>query len=944
MESKLRLFILVTALICSLAAGLALAPAHSEGLEELIVTGSRIGRDPAEYVGPMSVIDSADIERTPNYSVQDMLLKLPSIGLQGISRNNASGGRGAHLSGIHQLTPARTLVLLNNRRMVHTISSSLAIGVDLQSFPVNLIDSIEVLADGASAIYGSDAVAGVINVRTRRFEGVELSAGFGTPEDPGGDSYSAGFIAGRTGERGHITLAATIVDTGNVDAQERDWSQIPILGQLDSGDGTTLTLMGSGIPPEGRQPDAGIIFKPDPVSGASYQPYDTFGTSGLNGSAGDGSLQSILDTGHRFNYSDIEGGGPSLISGSRVANGAITGELELDRAVLYYELLGMHREGTLRYTPMPIADALGRFTDLLQVPFSNPHVPADAVPVIRAAVGPDTDRFQMWWRAADLRPRLYNYDSDTMKITAGLQGKLPWLAQAWEYDAWLTYGRSTLDEVTRNQVNVARLQTALNPVACGQDPACPKDARGNPTLDIFGRGTKSREEIDYVLFTDEEATRYEFWHLAGALTGELWSLPGGPIGVATGLEWRHEEGSVHVSELVQAGHSADRYAEPTQGDFSVWEAFAEFHAPLLANSSFAHDLSLDAAVRYSEYNHVGSEATFKLALHWAPVHDIHLRGVFATGFRAPNILESFGGIVDNYPTVADPCNSAADLYRNNATVQANCASQGIPANYVQNASQLKISAGGNPDLEPESSDSFSVGLVWTPDAIENLSLAVDYYDVQVDKAINTPDPVDVILTCYTTPNLAAPECARIGRGPSGTIIRFDLLNENLARLETSGIDLNASWTLSTDFGDLGLNGNVNWLNKYVETTGGGAVSDRTDMVAGNISDWAGYPEWRSNLSVTFSRNNWTLGGSWRYLDAMDIFDTIQFDNIHTTVGAVNYFDLFGNYRGDTFNITLGAENLTDETPPYVPDVSDNTSSIYDYLGRFYYVRLKVGFY
>ena len=148
MESKLRLFILVTALICSLAAGLAPAPAHSEGLEELIVTGSRIGRDPAEYVGPMSVIDSADIERTPNYSVQDMLLKLPSIGLQGISRNNASGGRGAHLSGIHQLTPARTLVLLNNRRMVHTISSSLAIGVDLQSFPVNLIDSIEVLADG----------------------------------------------------------------------------------------------------------------------------------------------------------------------------------------------------------------------------------------------------------------------------------------------------------------------------------------------------------------------------------------------------------------------------------------------------------------------------------------------------------------------------------------------------------------------------------------------------------------------------------------------------------------------------------------------------------------------------------------------------------------------------------------------------------------------------
>ena len=936
------MFIPVTALCCSLVAGPATVPAQSQALEEIIVTGSRIGRDAAGYVGPMSVIDSADIERTPNYSVQDMLLKLPSIGLQGISRNNASGGRGAQLSGIHQLTPERTLVLLNGRRMVHTISSSLALGVDLQSFPVNMIDSIEVLADGASAIYGSDAVAGVINVRTRRFEGVELNAGFGTPEDPGGDSYNAGFIAGRTGERGHITLATGVVDTREVDFQERDWSKVPVLGQLDDG-GTILTLMGSGIPPEGRQPDAGIVFKPDPTSGASYQPYDTFGLSGLNGSAGDGSLQSILDTGHRFNYSDIEGGGPSLVSGSRVVNGAITGELELHPAVLYYELLGMHREGTLRYTPMPIADALGRFTDLLQVPFSNPHIPADAMAVIRAATGPDADRFQMWWRAADLRPRLYNYDSDTMKMTAGLRGKLPRLAHAWEYDAWLTYGRSTLDEVTRNQVNVARLQTALDPVACRPDPACPKDARGNPTLDIFGRGTKSPEEIDYVLFTDEEATRYEFWHLAGALTGELWSLPGGPVGVAAGLEWRREEGSVQVSDLVRAGHSADRYAEPTQGDFSVWEAFAEFHAPLLAGRNLARELSLDAAVRYSEYDHVGSEATFKLALHWAPIHDVQLRGVFATGFRAPNILESFGGIVDTYPTVADPCNSAADLYRNNATVRANCARQGIPAGYVQNASQLKVSAGGNPDLEPETSDSFSVGLAWTPDAIGNLSLTVDYYDVQVDKAINTPDPVDVIVTCYTTPDLAAPECGRIGRGPSGTIIRFDLLNENLARLETSGIDVNASWSLSTDFGEIHLGGYVNWLNDYVETTDSGAVSDRADLVAGNFADWAGYPEWRANLSFTFSRNNWTLGGAWRYLDAMDVFDAIEFDNIHSGVGAVNYFDLFGNYRGGAFNITLGAENITGETPPYVPDVANNTSSIYDYLGRFYYVRLKYGF-
>lgn len=930
--------------MCTVPAGVCPAQEQLEISEEIIVTGSRISRQQTGYTGSMSVIEIENIERTPNYSVQDMLLKLPSIGLQGTSRNNSSGGgRGANFSGIHQLTPERTLVLLNGRRMVHTIRDSLGLGVDMQSFPINMIDSIEVLADGASAIYGSDAVAGVINVKTRRFEGIEFNVGAGLPEDPGGDSYNAGMIAGLAGERGHVTLAATIVDTGKVDFQQRNWSKVPILGQLDSGDGAILTLMGSGIPPEGRQPDAGIIFKPDPATGASFQPYDTFGFSGLNGSAGDGSLQSILDTGHRFNYSDIQKG-LSLLNEAQVVNGSIIGELELDNASVYYELLGTHREGTLKYTPLPIADALGGFTNLLQVPFTNPHIPTDAIPVIRAAVGPDATQFQMWWRALDLGNRLFRYSNDTMKATAGLRGNLPLFKGGWEYDAWFTYGRSTLDEITNNQVNVAKLQTALNPIACKRDPACPKDALGNPTLDIFGRGVKSQAEIDYVLFDDEEATRYEIWHLAGALTGELWTLPAGTVDVAAGLEWRHESGSVRPSATVQAGHSGGNFAEPTEGDFSVWEFFAEFHIPLLEGQTFAEDLSLDAAARYSDYNTVGSEATFKLALHWEPVNALKFRGIYATGFRSPNILESFGGTADTFPTVADPCNTAADLYRDNATVRGNCAGQGIPSDYVQNASQLKISAGGNPELKPETSDSFSVGLIWTPDEIGNLSLAIDYYNVQVDDAINTPDPVDVILTCYTTPNLAAPECDRIRRGPSGTITRFDLLNENLARLETSGIDVSAAYILYTDYGDVSLTGNVNWLNEYVETTDSGAVSDRTDMVAGNVSDWAGYPEWRSNLSVTLSRNNWTIGGSWRYLDAMDIFDTIEFDNVHKSVDAVHYFDLFGNYRGAMIDVTIGAENLTDETPPYVPDVALNTSSIYDYLGRFYYIRLKYGFY
>ena len=276
------------------------------------------------------------------------------------------------------------------------------------------------------------------------------------------------------------------------------------------------------------------------------------------------------------------------------------------------------------------------------------------------------------------------------------------------------------------------------------------------------------------------------------------------------------------------------FAEPTEGDFSVWEFFAEFHAPLIADPALCTGVvpGSRAALFRLQHRRFGSRPTNWLC-NWAPGHDLHFRGVFATGFRAPNILESYGGTSDTFPTVADPCNTAADLYQGNATVRENCASLGIPANYVQNASQLKISAGGNPELKPETSDSYSVGLVWTPDAVENLSLAIDYYDVQVDDAINTPDPVDVILTCYTTPNLAAPECDRISRG-----IVPARLPASTCSMKTwpvwkrPGIDLSAGYILSTDFGDVSFTGNVNWLNEYVEKTDAGAVSDRTDMVAG----------------------------------------------------------------------------------------------------------------
>ncbi|MBD3646765.1 MAG: TonB-dependent receptor, partial [Pseudomonadales bacterium] len=500
---------------------------------------------------------------------------------------------------------------------------------------------------------------------------------------------------------------------------------------------------------------------------------------------------------------------------------------------------------------------------------------------------------------------------------------------------WETFCRSELYEVTHGQLNVAKLQTAVDPALCAADDSCPKDASGDPTLDIFGRGPKTAEEISYTTFDDQERTDYQMMHLAATITGDIFEMPAGNAALAAGIEYREEEGGVQTSGVVQAGDSGGNFAEPTEGDYDVSELYAEFAFPLMER------LNLDVATRYSDYSTFGSETTYKVSLGWVPIDSLRIRGVVSTGYRAPNILELFGGVADTFLTVSDPCIASAQAADPNR--QANCAADGVPATFVQPAAQLKISAGGNPLLDAETSDNFTVGVVWQP-SFTDLRVAVDWYDVEIEEAVGTPDPVSVITTCYDSPggSLSAPECNRIGRGPDGSVVRFELLNENLATVETSGVDLDATWAMETDMGRLQFDWLVNWLNEYVETTGTGVVSDRTGQVAGLVSSWAAYPEWRSNFKATLTRNNWSLSLGWRYLDEMDVFDVIEFDNIHTTADAQHYFDIDGHYDLGAWRLAAGVENFTNEEPPYVTDVSANTSGIYDFLGRFYYVRVSVG--
>lgn len=967
--AALRLGLMMTC-VSILPIGTVWGQAADGDIEEIIVTGSRILRDPGNYVGPMTVVNEKLLEEIPSYSLKDALDQLPAMGSQGTGKNNSNGGRGAEFTEIHQLEPERTLVLLNGRRMVSTIRDTLGLAVDMQSFPINMIQNVEILQDGASAVYGSDAIAGVVNIMTKKdFEGFEITGGAALPDESGGDTYNLGALWGMTGERGFFSAGVTWKTSDMIDYQERDWSKEPILGQINVGGGEVWNFYGSGIPPEGRQPDANIIFKPNPATGESFQYYNTFCT-GQDPSLGPaGSVECIKNLGHRYNYNDIPGGN-SLVNDSTVINFMSNGEYRFDSGITgYVEALFAHRDNKLLFTPLPIADAHGKYTDMIPVPANNPWVPADALAVIQAAQCSDADgnpipgcvpppNFQMWWRGLDAGNRVYDTNSDTYKATGGFRGDLELLqGREWNWDTWFTAGRSELTEVTDNQVHATNLRIAVDPALCAVYDDCPKVTPdnlaaaqaenpnvqvGDPLVSIFGRNNFTQAEKDYILYDDTDETSYDLFHLGATIAGDLMDLPAGALGFATGLEWRKERGETQPSGVVEQGDSGGNFSQATKGDYRAIEAYAEFNVPLLRDVTLINALDFDAAVRWSDYDTFGSETTYKAALSWAPIETLRVRGVVSTGFRAPNVLELFGGIADSYELVNDPC-SGWDQPGTNATVAANCQAEGVPAGYIQNASQLKVSQGGNPDLEAEESDNWSLGLVWQPTIIEGLRLSLDYYDVEIDQAVGTPNTVDVITTCYETPGLSAPECDRFSRNSAGTITQFLLLNENLATVETSGVDWNATYAFDTRFGQLQFDWLGNWLDEYVETSATGIVDDRTGLVAGTIADYTGYPEWRSNFAVTLSRDNWSAGITHRWIDSMEIYDALGIDDVNTTADSMNYFDVNATYEMGAWEFGAGIENFTDEDPPYVPDTSSNTSALYDWIGRVYYLRAGVSF-
>ncbi|MDH3933173.1 MAG: TonB-dependent receptor, partial [Chromatiales bacterium] len=767
---------------CAVVAGFGTTiatPAAAQESEEMAelgkvrVTGSRISRTDIETANPVFVVTREDIDRTGLVGIGEILQELP---IAGSSLNTLinNGGDGSVRLDLRNLGSARTLVLVNGRRWVNAVGGGGAgfRSVDLNTIPAAIVERIEVLKDGASAIYGSDAVAGVVNIITKRdFQGMEANAQYGAYDESDGDTYAYDFSVGATTATTSAFMNFSYVKQEEVWAGDRDISQEPTFG--------TGNTRGSSTVPQGRFFLADDTAFSIVTNNAGSPQIDCSGAGSLlvqdcvvDGN--DGTLKNYTAQ-DAFNFAPDN----YLLTPNQRWNlygqlsHAITDNINFVTEALYH-----HRESDQYLAPTPLV--LWYTTATGAIGADNPYNPWQGEE-ISPFLNPDStggiEYVGLQRRMKEAGGRNFEQDVDVFRIGGGFEGSFEAFNRYFDWDINYVYGEGDGKQTTVGLLNTTNVQRAMGPLAgCvgSQNVNADGTWNGNPGADgcvplnwfggqgVDGGGTIDQDQIDYVTFTAQDSNTYEMQDFLMNLSGELFDLPAGPLGVAIGYEWREEKGADIPDAIIDTGETSGNSRSPTKGDYDVQEAYGEVVVPILADLPFAHTLEFNAAIRYTDYSTFGDDTTSKFGLKWKPFNDLLLRGTVSEAFRGPNIAELYGGQFDGFIDATDPCDN---WQAKDAVTQANCQADGVPAAYAQTGNQIRITIGGNPDLQPETSDNYTFGIVYTPSWLENFALYVDWYRIELEDAIERIPAQSILNSCYAQEDRAF--CDLVTRAPAG---------------------------------------------------------------------------------------------------------------------------------------------------------------------------------
>jgi iron complex outermembrane recepter protein len=970
---------------------------QSSSLTELgtvTVVGTRIAQPNEATSQPVQILTNAQLRATGLTTVGQILQQLPSAGNSLNELTNAAGNsntinspageEGEAQVSLDSLGAQRTLVLVNGRRWVSDFSGA----VDLNSIPLSMVDHIEILQNGASAIYGSDAVAGVVDIITKKeFNGATASAYYGV-------QHEGSQTAGQT-QQYSLTLGSNHGNRGIIISIQHD--------QTDPIYNTFSPLTEFGIPGTGNT--RGSSGTPQGTFEFLTPPTSDFAANGGDLPAGDNVLLSLCPPSspgsdilkcHLTLKPGAPGTSPSdfepytsadafntnpqnyLLTPLKTTSVYAHGHYDFDSNVTLTQTVAYtDRKSSQLNAPMPLFFEDNNIDATIAA--NNPYNP------FGFALNPNSNLILLARRSIEMGPRVFNTDTSNFNYRGQVVGDFYVGHSDWSWDVGYIFGESNERDIYSGMFNLTNLALAVgDPTACaavsgcvpynlfGGVPSAPSFTFVFPPTAFPGSITPAMNA--FVGATEQNTVdNYLYDYTADITNPAVVKLPGGPLGVAFGVEHRKISGEFTPDALLAAGDSTSSPDVPVpaaQGEISDNSAYGEVNVPIVSKFPMAYQLSIDAAARLDSYDLFGSATTKRLGLKWQPIHDLVLRATYATGFRAPSLEDLFGGKYHNFSfTGADPCSSYATSGVS-TSIQQMCEAEGVPTDYVAaNGASTVVISGSNSNLKPERSISRTVGFVYSPSAISGLNINGDFYNIDISSAVEALNPDTIVQGCYY--GNSTQDCSFLTRDVFGDLT-INAGEENIGELFTEGVDGGIDYTFPFPVWNLGLLKvalNLNYVDHFRESQPNG-VGGQTSVeyvgqeVGGTPTN--GVPRYRANLNVDWGYRNWGVSWTVRYIASMmeDCSDSLNGtpesltnlglcsspdyqDNALSTnrIPSITYHNVLLTYdfeRAKT-KLSLGVNNVFDKEPPISRRLGTFDPTLYLIPGRYFYASVSVDF-
>jgi iron complex outermembrane recepter protein len=930
-------------------------PNNAKNLQAITVTGSHIRSVDVETSQPVFTMDRQAIQATGLTNLNDVLARLPSAGTPDITpQDTLSNGMdvGGRYVDIRYLGATRTLVLVNGHRW----STSLSGLTDLSTIPVAMVERIDVLKDGASSVYGSDAIAGVVNIITReKFDGAEANVYLGSNQKGDGQQKNADFTWGHNTAKSSTIISASYQDESAIWDRTRDITRYAF-GPRHPDDGLGMGPWGRVIDPRAQgTPGAGSY---DPQTG-NWIPNQYVINHGNPGTAN-------LD-----NYHLYDGNPADLYNANQDMTFRAGTKLKTLFAQERYKLTDdITLSGTATYSTRDTSSQLAGYP-LSTSGIDTANVVIDPNNAYNPFPGYQTPFMR---RTAEL-PRITWANSRLAHVDVGAQGYFNFLNHDWSWDANYTFSQTKIRQITTGNLDLPHLLDAIGPttmidgqLACAD--AAARAAGCTPWNVLAGPGSTGSAQWNYLNSVGVARQQSQTDDVTVNTGGGLFDLPGGTVNIAGGLEHRREKGYFQPYGPDSAGLTTNLASDPSKGRYDVNEAYLELDVPLLRDLPGAQELGINVASRYSHYSDFGSTTNNKYSVRWRPITDVLLRGTYAKGFRAPALQDLYGGNVQSFETFLDPCDSAYGAAVSHASVAAACAAAGVPAGYRQVGQSGEVGSSGgqttipftqasNPYLNPETSTTRTLGLVYSPHYVDGLDATLDFYDIRLKQAITYLDASNILNYCYVD-NLAD-YCKDITRNGTGLITSLLEGPINLGAISTSGFDFGIHYRLpTTAIGQFRVGVDGNYLSRYQQNNGPGSTAY---SLAGWMNGTQALYRLRSNLQVDWDYKQ--FGASWtlRYFSGLkdSCWDVdIECDNPDylnpvfpgqgmAKKGAATFNDAQFRYKTPwNGTLSVGVNNIFNKKGPFYYNVAMAGSGSPPYnpqfdIDRYFYVQYNQKF-